>query len=146
MKIKTRALGEIEIKEEEVINFPEGVFAFEHLHQYVILLAKPNSFFYWLQSVEDARLAFLIMKPEVLFQNYQPKIHPQALSLIGIQNCNEAEVWGIVTIPQSKPQNMTINLQGPILINRKQNLGAQFISEDEEHSVRVKILEFLEKG
>ncbi|MCS6985312.1 MAG: flagellar assembly protein FliW [Leptospiraceae bacterium] len=144
MKIETRCLGSVEISEDQIIHFPQGIFAFEHLHHYVLLEAKAP--FYWLQSTEDYRLAFLVAQPRQLLANYQPKIDESELSLIGLSRLDDAEIWGIITIPPQTPAAMTINLQGPIIINPQLKLAGQFISTDETHSVRTKILEFLEKS
>ncbi len=47
----------------------------------------------------------------------------------------------IVSIPGEDPDLMTANLQGPILINKKDLIGGQFISRDETHPVRKLILD-----
>ncbi len=146
MKIETRSLGIIEISESEIINFPEGIFAFEHLHRYVILRAKADSNFFWLQNIEEPKLAFLLVKPSDLMPHYTPNISAAALELIGLTQLADAETWGIVTIPKDKPQEMTVNLQGPVLINQQLKLGGQFISENENHPVRASVLELIEKG
>lgn len=143
MKIETRVLGSIEVNEKDILQFPEGLFAFEHLHRYTLLQAKEESKFYWLQSLEEPKLAFLLVKIKDLVPNYRALVAPPELSVIGLQTITEAELWGIVTIPHDKPQDMTVNLQGPILINPQNQLGAQFVSADENHPIRASVLELI---
>lgn len=65
----------------------------------------------------------------------------EELSQIGLQDVSEALTLVIVTIPNDDPASMTANLQGPILINKTDLTGRQFVSRNEIHSVRERILE-----
>lgn len=146
MKIDSRPFGEIEINDDDIISFPEGIFGFEGLKSYVLLESSNKGAFYWLQSVESHELAFLVINIRTLLTDYRPLVSTEHLSLIKCEDLQNAEMWGIVTIPEGAPENMTINLQGPLLINVAENLGGQFISDDETHSVRVPVLALLDEG
>jgi len=58
-----------------------------------------------------------------------------------LNSVKEALVFVIVTIPVQNPNEMTANLQGPILINKKNSQARQFISRDDKHPVRFKMME-----
>lgn len=68
-------------------------------------------------------------------------IPEQELLGIGINEIKESLTLVIVTVPGEDPSTMTANTQGPILINKETLIGKQFISRNESHSVREKILE-----
>lgn len=146
VKIKTKPYGELEIPETNIIEFSEGIFAFEKLTRFAIIPAKKGTGFSWLQSLEESALAFLLMKPADIVNNYKPNILIESLSELNLTSLDDADIWGIVTIPQGEPQSMTINLQGPIIINPITQKGAQFVSDYEGHSVRARILELMERG
>lgn len=146
MQFETRALGKIEIDAALQIFFPEGLFAFEAFRHFALLPTKSGSTFHWLQSLEEARLAFLITLIPGITQKYQPKINAEHLKVIEAENQSAVEIWGIITVPAGKPENMTINLQGPVLINRAKKLGSQFVSDDPNHLVRTPLLDLVDHG
>ncbi len=145
MEFETRALGKLEIETANQIFFPEGIFAFENFKHFAVLPTKSGSTFHWLQSLEDAKLAFLITLVTDILSAYNPRIPQEYLKTIEAVSFGETETWGIITVPQGKPDLMTINLQGPILINREKKLGGQFVSEDPMHAVRAMLLDLVEK-
>ena len=49
MQVKTKAYGVVELDERHVIHFPTGMFGFETLHEYILMDARQQPF-YWLQS------------------------------------------------------------------------------------------------
>jgi flagellar assembly factor FliW len=144
MQFETRALGKIEIDAAQQIFFPEGLFAFEAFRHFGLLPTKSGSTFHWLQSLEEARLAFLVTLITEITAKYNPKIDPQHLTLIEAKAASEAEIWGIITVPTGKPEGMTINLQGPVLIHRAKKLGSQFVSDDPSHLVRTPLLDLVD--
>ncbi len=146
MLFETRALGSVEIDTAQQLFFPEGLFAFENFRHFGLLPTKSGSTFHWLQSLEESRLAFLITLITELTPTYNPRIDEQALTIIEAANQSHAEIWGIITVPTGKPEAMTINLQGPILINRPKKLGGQFVSEDLNHLVRTPLLDLVDQG
>lgn len=146
MQFETRALGTIEIDAADQLFFPEGLFAFENFRHFGLLPTKSGSTFHWLQSLEEARLAFLVTLIPGITPTYAPRIDEQALSTIEAASQSHTEIWGIFTVPTGKPEAMTINLQGPILINRPKKLGGQFVSDDPNHLVRTPLLDLVDKG
>ena len=67
----TSRFGAIEIKETEIIKFPEGLLGFNHLHEYVLLKDPKQEPFLWLQSLEDPNLAFVVVSPFLFFPGYE---------------------------------------------------------------------------
>lgn len=146
MRIDTKAYGEIEIDEIQIIEFPEGIMGFPEYNKFALIDSaktsetQPESPFKWLQSLDDKNLAFIIIDPALFYENYLPKCSPDELKKIGIQDIKNAVIITIVTIPED-PGKMTANLQGPILINKKNRLAIQAISVDDNHLVREPIIE-----
>ena len=71
MKILTRVLGEIEVSEKQKIFIEEGLFGLEDVQEYVLLNSSEDSPFYWLQAVEIPEIAFLLVDPTLVMEDYK---------------------------------------------------------------------------
>ncbi len=141
LRIHTKSFGEIEISQKQIILFPNGLFGFESYKKFALIEESEESPFKWLQSLEDASLAFIVMQPELFLSNYNPIISIDELKEIYINSLEEALIMVIVTIPNQDIMQMTANLQGPILINPRTSIARQFISRDDSHIVKKQIFE-----
>ncbi len=141
MTVDTKAYGPMEIDERQLVTFPLGLYGFEGMYEYVLMDARQPPF-YWLQSLDVRNLAFVLIEPSVIRPDYKPCLDPmdtEALQLDGPDD-NRLLSFAIVTIPEDR-QNMTANLQGPIIINRESRKGRQCISLDDNLRVRHNIIE-----
>jgi flagellar assembly factor FliW len=144
MKIATKAYGQVEIDERQIILFPVGLFGFETLHRYALLDAAQQPF-YWLQSLDSEKIAFVIIKPQIFRPDYNAGISRDELQDIDLPDTNDpaALTFTIVNIPQGDQNKMSANLQGPIIINKDKRIGRQFITQDSRWGVKHNILEEL---
>lgn len=144
IKIETKPFGEMEVKEKNILNFPHGMYGFEDYSKFIILEPrKKNTILYWLQSLDDSSLTFILTKPTFFIPTYQPVLDPDSFSVIGLPKIENVNIWSIVTIPAGNPNQMTLNLQGPVIINPQNSLGAQFISMDDQHRTKVAVLDLV---
>ena len=127
MKVATKAYGLMEIDERQRIFFPHGLFGFESLKDYVLLDAERQPF-YWLQSLDNEQVAFILIDPFVFRPDYEANIDNEELKAIDIIEPRAALIFSIVTIPTGSP--MTANLQGPLVINRDTRYGLQAVLTD----------------
>jgi flagellar assembly factor FliW len=139
MKVLTKAYGEIEIEDKQLIRMPRGLFGFEDLHEYVLLDSTQQPF-YWLQSVDRVEVAFVLIDPKFFRPDYTPDVDPAELEEIGITDPEDLLVFAIITIPQAA-QRMTANLQGPVILNRTTHAGRQSISTNPRWGVRHVIVD-----
>ncbi|MDC7234064.1 MAG: flagellar assembly protein FliW [Spirochaetales bacterium] len=141
MKILTKAYGEVEIDERQIIHFPNGLFGFETLHEFALLDATQQPF-YWLQSLDVDEVAFVLIKPTIFRPDYNPAVMNSDLEALGLKDCSEenALVFTIVTFLDDN-QSMTANLQGPVIVNRGERQGRQCISTDSRWQTRHNIAE-----
>ena len=128
MKVDTKAFGLIDVDERQKIVFPQGLFGFEGLQNYALLDAERQPF-YWLQSMENEQVAFILINPFLFRQDYEVNISNEELAVIGLGSPENALIFVIVTIPQDG-KNMTANLQGPLVINRQNMTGMQAVLSD----------------
>ncbi|MBI3394371.1 MAG: flagellar assembly protein FliW [Spirochaetia bacterium] len=140
--LATKALGKVEVAPGAIIDFPEGLIGFRDFTSFALLNDRDESPFLWLQSTRESSLAFIVVDPSVFVKGgYQPNVSQSDLDILGVPAVSSCDVYSIVTIPQTEPEKMTANLQGPILINRQKRLGRQVISMDDRHIVRARILQ-----
>lgn len=141
-KIKTRNFGNIEIADTQKITFPEGILGFETEKEYYLII-KEDSPFLWLQSAKTEGLAFILVNPYLFIQDYKLEInHRDWESIKTDPKKEDFLVFSIVTIPEN-PEEMTANLQGPIVINPTDKIGIQAISLNDKYSIRYPILDSL---
>ncbi|MEM5948566.1 flagellar assembly protein FliW [Spirochaetia bacterium 38H-sp] len=138
-RIETKTNGTIEIDERQILRFTAPILGFDNLTEYALLdYSRPP--FYLLQSLEDSQIAFLLIDPCLFRPDYQPAPSRTDLEALGIQDPQELITLAIVTVPADHKQ-MTANLQGPILINKRTQEARQIISTDERWRTKHKILE-----
>lgn len=141
MRIQSRAHGTVEITDRQVIDFPVGLLGFRQLHRYALLDAVQAGF-YWLQSLDDPEIAFIMLNPYELRPDYVLDVPDEDLAAIGYEDDTDVLVFAIVTIPEDESL-ISANLQGPIIVNRASQVGCQSISLDSRWRTKHLILEEL---
>ena len=138
MKVATKAYGLIDVDERQKIIFPQGLFGFENLKDYLLLDAERQPF-YWLQSIDVEQVAFVLVSPFLFRPDYEVNISNEELAEIGIHSPEKALIFTIVTIPPDGSP-MTANLQGPLVINRDTRKGKQAVLTDSRWKTKHDIM------
>jgi flagellar assembly factor FliW len=120
---------------ENTVRMPLGLLGFEHVKEYLLLADSAEEPFLWLQVSNDANLAFLVVAPQPLLPEYKPEISPEDVAFLGLESAADAAVLSIVTV--RGPNEVTLNLKGPIILNRRTLVAKQVIPANAaEFSVR----------
>ena len=127
MKINTVRFGEIEIEKERIFKFKLPIIGFNDLKDFVILDLNQESFFKWLQSVEDPALAFPIVSVFSLDIDYSIDLQDEIVDILKIKNIESLLVMNIASIPQDNPQGTTLNLLAPLVFNLDESIAGQVI-------------------
>ena len=128
MEIQTKALGVVPIVEKQIIKLDQGFYGFDAYHSFALLDA-PQKPFIWVQSLDKPDLAFLAIDPFLFKPDYEIDIDDTLLSPLEIESPSDVLVFALITIP-ADGSPITANLQGPLIINRKNNRGLQAILAD----------------
>ncbi len=142
MRINSPRFGTIEVDEDQVITFPEGLLGFRDFKRYVFHEASGQGIFKWMQCVDLPALGFVVTDPRLFKKDYAVKAAPSQLEGLSLASPEEARVLVIVTIPQD-PVKMTANLQGPLVVNAERRLGMQLVLSEEEGTTKYPVLEGL---
>lgn len=134
--IETRDLGTVEIPSENIISFPNGIYAFEDIKAYVALSPLGDETYpMWLQAVETPSLCFIVYNPCLIVENYNPVIQGENSEYLKIEDGDDICFLAIATIPENNIKKATINLKSPIVVNKTKMLAAQIILE-EDYKIR----------
>lgn len=135
-QLTTGRFGQIEYSAEDVVTMLDGVLGFPEFRQYLILQHKEGSPFRWLQSVDEPRLSFLVVDPCNFVPDYAPVMEIRHAQDLNLAEDTPRLVYTIVTIPQGKPEELTLNLAGPIVINAETRSAKQIVLEDSAYSIK----------
>ncbi len=139
MKIVTKAFGEIEISEKQKITVKDGLLGFEDIHDFVLLDFDEGSPFYWLQAEKIPEIAFLIVDPKLIIEDYKLDVDAHDLDKLEVKNDEDMINFAIVTL-NDNPAKTSVNLLGPIVINKVTHQAKQLISLSDKYSVRHPLL------
>ena len=127
MKINTVRFGEIEIEKERIFKLTMPIIGFTELEDFVLLDLNKDSFFKWLQSVEDPSIAFPVVSVFSLNVDYSIDLPDNVVEMLKIKNVESLLVMNVASIPQDNPQGTTINLLAPIIFNLDEQIAGQVI-------------------
>ena len=145
MLVKTKHFGEIELEEEKVITFEDGLIGFEDKKKYTILYnneSKGNGTLSWLQSLEEPMIALPVVNPSVAKADYNPIVEDDLLASLGELNEENLVILVTLTVPADMTK-MTVNLKAPIIINADTKKGCQLIAENPDYVVKHSIYQEL---
>jgi len=137
IKIIESRLGKREIRVDKIIRFPRGIIGFEDTREFILLQIQENAPLLVLQSLEKPGLGLLVADPFVFIPDYSLHIGDAEQKLLQAESADELAVLVTATIPPGKPEETTLNLLGPILINHLARLGLQVPQIDTGGPARV---------
>ena len=133
MIIETSRFGQLEVDEERLITFDEGILGFPDQHRYALIQTGEGSGFYWMQAVGTPGLAFVVCDPRLFVTDYQVPVKIDDLQTIGLNEPDNAQVFVIVNKVNDL---LTGNFQGPLVINVTNRHGRQLVLSDKRYSTR----------
>ncbi|SDP69482.1 flagellar assembly protein FliW [Clostridium gasigenes] len=126
--------GKIQYKKEEVITFKKGIPGCEEYKTYVIKEIEESPFKI-LQSVQNNELAFIIISPFYVIEDYEIKLSGEIIKNIKIENQKDVMIYSIVNV-SSKVENITTNLRAPLVLNIKEKFGEQLIVDKDVYKIK----------
>ena len=145
MFIKTKIFGDVEISDDKILTFEDGIIGFPDLKHFTLIHDEEkgkDAGIRYFQSIEEPAFAMPVMNPLMVCEDYNPQVSEEFLSSLGNISDENIVVLVTVTVPTDLTK-MTVNLQGPIIINSDEKKGAQIIVEGSEYPVKFPIYEIL---
>jgi flagellar assembly factor FliW len=144
IKVSTTRFGEIEVKEDDLIELPHGLIGFPELKKYVLLDHDKDSPFKWLQSLDDGGIAFVLINPLLFKPDYMVEVSEEEIGDLDLKKEEDAVISVILSIP-TNPQNMTANLKAPLVFNLKNRKGKQLVLRNDAYTTRHNIMDEIKK-
>jgi flagellar assembly factor FliW len=128
--VKAGALLQRDIEEQQLF-FPVGILGFPESHHYRLERYRPDdgseSPFLTLKCL-DQDLSFALIHPRCLDLDYRVSINDAMLDALSAASAEQLSALLIVTL-RDRIEDITVNLQGPLVINPASSLGLQFVIE-----------------
>lgn len=119
------------------LNFPAGLPGFPHLHRFELApWGMDDSPFSTLVSVDDPGVGFVLVSPWDFHPDYEFDLDVGTAERLGIGGPDDTVVLCVVTL-QDRPEDATINLLGPIVVNRHSLDACQAVLPASGYNVRT---------
>lgn len=115
------------------VYFEEGIPGFLHLHFFELVQQDSDTPFFVLHSLEEEHISFWVVDPFSFFKTYEFDLQDQVKERLRIEEGTPIAVVNIVT---NRPDEVTVNLRAPIIINLQNGMAKQVILNDDNYQVR----------
>ena len=129
MKVLTELYpSELEVPPANSFALPNGLIGFEKYREAELLYQPDHLPFLWLRLISPRdQMHFIVIEPGGFVPNYEPELFDEHAMALDLQDASEAMVLNIVTLKHQSPADATVNLIGPIVINRRTRVGRQVV-------------------
>ncbi len=142
MIVQSLRLGDIEVSEDKLITMERPVLGFEKYKKYCLIEIEELKPFLWFQSIDEPAISFLVVNPRMFMTNYKIEINSKEIAELKIDDINAVETYVVVTLAET-PEEITANMQGPILINTENNRGKQLVLVNTDFDVKYHFMRYL---
>lgn len=153
MQIDTTRFGTIDVTDDEIVEFDDGLPGFAGRRRMVLLgggempggqHADGIHSVFWLQDVTDPDLAFMTIVPWTAYPDYDIDIDPLD---VGGGGPDDVCVLTIVTVRREDGGvRLTSNLLAPVVINTATRRGRQIILQHQDWPVQAPLAEVAPGG
>jgi len=138
--IETSRFGLVSYNKSDIIKFVKPILGFNELSEYIIISRPESEPFKWLQSLNDPAVCFVVVDPRLVINDYIIDVSSHDIKLLdGSEKQEDYQIYVIVTVPRGRPEQMSVNLQGPIVLNIKRLTALQMVLNNPEYDIRYSI-------
>lgn len=146
MEINTQYFGTISCSEKELIHFPDGLFGFPELKDYVPLAFHDNSdALICLQSIKNFDISFIVMNPFLLYEGYSPELSKEDKRLLKVSRMEDIISYYVICVIHDSMDDSTVNLKCPIAVNTENREARQVILDNPLYKFRHPIKDFVKR-
>ena len=147
MRVQTKFFGEVELDDNKILEFPNGIIGFEDFKKFAIIYDVEDdreTKISWLQSLEEPVLALPIVDPLAIVPDYAPMIEDELLKPLGNPTDEDLLFLLVMTVP-SDMKKVTANMKAPVIINTKTCTGVQLIVDNADYPVKYNVYDAVQK-
>lgn len=138
MLIETVRFGVIDIDDARIIEFRDGVLGFPKHKRFALVQTSTDPVFFWLQSVDDPQLAFVVCDPLAFVSDYHCPIKDDDRAALNMRDERDCQMLIIVNKVDGQ---LTGNLLGPLVIGASSLIGRQMVLSDKRYTTRHRLME-----
>ena len=115
------------------VHLPFGLIGLRHLNVFELEPPEESGPFQVLRALVaegESPMEFVVIAPSNLLDGYKIALRDEDVESLQIVDPSSAMVLNIVAIHSHEPQHVTVNLVGPIVVNRHTLIGQQVIIEN----------------
>ena len=141
MDIQSTRFGMLSVDDDRIITFPHGLLGFPEHKQFALIQTGEENYFFWLQSVDEPNLAFVVADPTIFFKGYEVPLRDETRQDIqlGDEDGAEAAVQMFV-ICNKVGEWLTGNLLGPLVVNAQNRLAQQVVLTEKKWTTRQPLI------
>jgi flagellar assembly factor FliW len=137
MEIQSTRFGRLDIDDERVMTFPHGLLGFPDHARFALIQTSDENYFFWLQSVDDADLAFVVCDPTIFFKDYAVPLREETRLELDMTDDSFAQAF---VICNKVGDWLTGNLLGPIVVNARTRLAQQVVLTEKKWTTRQPLI------
>jgi flagellar assembly factor FliW len=137
MEIQSSRFGRMTVDDERVMTFPRGLLGFPNHNRFALIQTGTENYFFWLQSIEDPNLAFVVTDPTIFFKDYETPVREETAAEIQLSDPNFVQTF---VICNKVGEWLTGNLLGPIVVNAQNRLATQVVLTEKKWTTRQPLL------
>jgi len=138
MEIESSRFGVVTVDDQQIMTFPHGLLGFPRHSRFALVETGPDSYFHWMQSLDDPNLAFVVTDPAIFFKDYDVPIREETMAELRLAEAGTTEV---LVLCNRVGDWLTGNLLGPIVINAANRLAQQVVLTEKKWTTRQMLLQ-----
>jgi flagellar assembly factor FliW len=137
MDIESTRFGRMSVDDERIITVPKGLLGFPNHTRFALIQTGEENYFFWLQSIDEPNLAFVVTDPSIFFKDYDVPIREETQTELQLSDISHAQVF---VICNKVDEWLTGNLLGPIVVNAANRTGQQVVLTEKKWTTRQPLL------
>jgi len=109
------------------LRLPEGLVGFPEYKSFELLFEPEQLPFIWLRLHGPDVLHFVVIEPGGIIPDYELELFDEDAASLGLSSAADAMVLNIVTVKPAQQASATVNLAGPIVLNRRTGIAKQCV-------------------
>lgn len=122
--------ADYEPPQRNTFTLPQGLIGFADHTQAELLYIQEHLPFLWLKLSSPGQtegVHFIVLEPAGFIPGYEPELFDEDAETLGITDPAEAMILNIVAMGTGRPGEASVNLVGPIVVNRRTRVGRQLV-------------------
>jgi flagellar assembly factor FliW len=142
--LRTPHFGVLDYQAGQMIQFPDGLPAFEDQREFIAVEQSESAPIIFLQSLNRPELVFMTIPAHFIDPGYRLMAAEEDLAGLGLagqqQSAPNAETLVLAIVTVAANQAATVNLKAPVVVNLATRRAAQIIQSEADYSFQHPLL------